>query len=344
MSHEEREIQQLREFRSELADPSAERLAQVRARLTNRPTPVRRTRWSMRGLAVPAFVAAAVLAVAVGAGVVALDGDPSGAAPPAAPPSEMPTDDQQTSSQSEPDPVTAAEHQAAVTLLEQLATSAGTGPAPLIVPAGQLLYVRQSAGQSYTHELWLEVNGGIGLMIRRTDNGQQIVVPDPRNPKDNHATEVEEQRQRLAKDGPSLWQPTPEFLAGLPTDPASLRSLIATTAAQGGGSWSPDYAIVDFLRNFLYNTDPLITPQVRAALYRMLAELPSIGSTGELIDIDGRKVYAIAQSERGQRQELLIDAQTGRIVGSRSSVGSGSGQAFPELWTYAVVAKAGDTP
>jgi hypothetical protein len=359
MTTEEREIQHLREFRSELADPSAERLARIRARLTGRAAPKERTRWSLRNLMVPAVAAAAVLTVAIASAVIAFDGDPGGSAP-GAPPSEEPQDSRKTDSN--PDMPGATAHRNAVTLLEQFAAAAGAGPAPLTVPAGQLLYVRgtgaarnasvgvdgssptTSKEQTYAHEMWVDVNGSIPVMIRRTDDGQvTVLAPDPNNPKDNHEASVAEQRQELATKGPSLRLPTPEYLAALPTDTEAMSALLRTLSPENG-SWSEDHAIVDGLRQFLYTNEPLLTPQVRAALYRAMAKLESISSTGQIVEVDGRKLYAIAQTERDQRQELLLDAQTGRIVGGRSMMANETTPGFYDLWTHAVVAKAGDTP
>jgi hypothetical protein len=348
MTTEEREIRLLREFRSGLAEPSADRLARIRARLDE---PKERARWSVRGLVVPAVAGAAVLAVAIGAGVVAFDGDPGGSAPPAASSSEAPPPDPDKTS-SHPDPPAAADHRAAVDLLERFAVGrAATGEA-LTVPPGKLLYVRGAGSdnasaatrEAYRHEMWVDVNGGIVLRIRRTDNGSVTIdVPDPNNPKDNMPAEIEQQRQELAKNGPSLNRPTQEYLTALPTDPDAMLDLLRTTAAPGGGPWSADHAIMDWLRTFLYTNEPLLTPQVRVAIYRAITKLPSIGSSGQPVTVDGRSVYTIGQTERGQRDELLIDAITGRIIGSRS-LPNGTDPTFYDLWTHAVVASTTETP
>jgi hypothetical protein len=140
--------------------------------------------------------------------------------------------------------------------------------------------------------------------------------------------------------GPSLRKPTPEFLAALPTDPADLLARLTAAAREdGGGPWSADRAVVDLLAELLYRTEPLIPPRGRAAILRALALLPSIGSTGQEIPVDGRPVCAISQSELRQRQELLLDARTGRVVGRRT----GEGGQY-ELWSFAVVDRPGATP
>jgi hypothetical protein len=347
--NDDRDIEQLNEFRAGLAEPAPERQARMRARIVHNAgssPPTRR--FANRRVLVPAIAAASVLAVAVGAGIIAFnhDDEPVNAIPIGTSPSTRPSTQEQPvpatpsaeteKTSSTPEPPSAADHQKAVTLLEQFAA---TGPAPLVVPEGKLLYVRGESKTSPTmrHEMWLDVKGSIPVMIRRTDEGRgSFTVPDANNPKDNHEQEVAQRRADLAANGPNLMQPTPEFLAALPTDPNAMLEKLKATAVQSGGPWSPDHAIMDFARGLLYNNEPLLTPQVRSALYRALAKLDSISSTGEVIELDGRKVYAISQAERGGRQELLIDAQTGRFVGSRSTD-------FYDLWSYAVVATAGAT-
>jgi hypothetical protein len=363
MNHEDRDLDQLKEFRTELAQPQSDRLARIRAKIVHNAGSAPPTgRFVNRKFLVPGIAAASVLVVAVGAGIIAFNNNESGTAgigsspttkssapdqpvppkpgeapaaekPGVAPNSEGPMPEK---TRSTPVPPSAAEHQKAVSLLEQFATG---GPEPLAVPQGKLLYVRGESKKSPTmvHELWLDVNGSIPVMIRRADEGQGgFTVPDPNNPKDNHDEQVVQQRAELATKGPDLRLTTPVFLAGLPTDPDALFEQFRKIAVESGGPWSADHAIVDFARGFLYNNEPLLSPQVRSAFYRMLAKVDSISSTGELIELDGRKLYAIGQSEREGRQELLIDAQTGRFVGSRTGD-------FYDLWSYAVVSKAGAT-
>jgi hypothetical protein len=327
----EHDVRELREFRAGLADPAPERMARIGAKVINNDSRHR----ARRGLLVPAIVAASVVVVGIGAAVVAFDRPGSGGSGvPAGGASARTQPETADKTSSVPDPLAPAEHAAAVNLLERFANAAGPGPAPLTVPAGKLLYVRGAATQVYLHELWVDVNGGIPVMIRRSDDGVVTVqVPDPNNPKSDNLPEIAQRRAELDRLGASLDRPTPAFLAGLPTDPATMLALLR---ARDTGPWSADHSIVDFVRGFLYNNEPLITPQVRAALYRALAELPSVGSTGEMIDIEGHKVYAIAQKERGDTQELLLDADTGRVVGSRSGT-------FYDIWSYGVVNAPGET-
>jgi hypothetical protein len=371
MNSTEPEFVRLREFRAELAEAGEDRLARVRSRVENAAagrtaaSPVARRRVSRRAVVIPAVAAASVLAVVLGAATVGLGGsspwagnDPASQprspepSPTAAPPTEK-----TRSTPALPGP---SHRKAATDLLESFAAAAGTGPAPLTVPDGQLLYVRgegQASGSSasanggpvtttrlpYVHELWLDVNGAIALRIRRTDGDRVSIDTDEAGPKNNQAEQIAEQRARLA-EGPSLDMPTPAYLAGLPTDPDAMLALLRSWVEQGGGAaWSTDYLVVKSVRELLYNNEPLITPQVRAALYRALAKLDSVFSTGQRQQIDGRWVYAIAQMERDHRLELLLDAETGRVVGSSLSQFEASEPEFYDLWSYAVVGSTAET-
>ncbi|MFL6143080.1 MAG: CU044_5270 family protein [Labedaea sp.] len=366
MTTDEREIQALREFRAGMGEPSAERLARVRARGAYRADerPVRR-RWPAPGLAIPAIAAAAVLVVATGAAVIGFFGTGSTISGSGTPGGSVPTsqvvgppDTGTEKTQSVPDPTDRATHQAAVAKLEQFAATAATGPAALAVPAGKLLYVRgegsstngtagagglTSKKQTYLHELWLEPEGDIVRMVRRTDDGKvTVLTPDTNNPKDNLEAEAARQRADLSRLGAGLHRPTPAYLAGLPTDPQrmldALRGLVPDK-----GAWSADHAIFDGLRQLLYDNEPLLTPAVRAALCGALAKLDSVTLIGQVAGPGGRQLTAIGQTERGQRQEFLFDAQSGRIVGSRSGQVDQAEPGFADLWSYAVVAKPGDT-
>lgn len=342
------DLDALRNFRAELAEPSSARLAAIGARAAMRPR--------RRALA-PALVgAAAALALVAGATAVALtngtehDAGPAASSSPARPGTEAVQGGPDSKVPSEPDPVDAAGHDAAVDLLERLAVDAqaqGSAP-PVAVPAGQLLYVSgtgTTAG-SYQHELWMEPDGSIVVMIRRHDGGVQTVVsPDPGNPKDNMAQEIAEWRLQLARNGPSIQQPTPAFLAALPTDPQALLDVLVG-AAGGQSAWSTDRTVMSMLSDTLYRVEPLVAPTLRAALYRAVAMLPSVRSTGEVVEVDGRRVYVIGQSERDLEEQLLIDADTGRVIGQRTvEPGSGTGTVlFSSLWSFAVVPTVGATP
>lgn len=193
------------------------------------------------------------------------------------------------------------------------------------------------------HQMWLDPQGMIALGIVR--NGEDLT----KGPKANHEAQVAEARQRLAAAGPSLFQPTPPWLAALPTDPARLRAQIL--AGIGENKWSEEHRLVTALGDLLWVAEPVLTPQVRVALYRVLAGVD--GLTAAEISIDGRAFYAFRHAEAHSADDLLFDPLTGRAAGRGSAAMDDGPQASPappvgpgtyqSLWTYAIVARVGQT-
>jgi hypothetical protein len=219
-----------------------------------------------------------------------------------------------------------------------------------------VLYVRGRGAEwtpPYTHEMWLDVNGAIPLMIRRADGSDGFTVggPEPttdpsaspspapvdQKKDDGMAREIESARAELAQQGPSLNRPTPAYLATLPTDPRQLLDLMKEQFGPAAGDWSVDHGVFDQTRNLLYNNDPVLTGAVRAAIYGALALLPGTGSSGE-VTYHGKWYVSIWFTERGGRQaEILFDPATGRVAGEGPVD-------RVVLWTHAVVDEVGDVP
>lgn len=339
------DVRRLREFRRSLAEPGPGRLAEGRRRLLTMiegpvELPRRRRRW------VPVLAAAsAVLVVTVGA-VLVLGGAPL---PVGLPFGAGPRWPEGTGTESAPDKPDQAEHVSAVQLLEQLARTAEQQPGPLVVPSGKLLYVRSSSlpdgmaptlSTDYLHEMWLEQPGCIPLMIRRQDGTSGFTMPDPTNPRDNWPAELDRTRAQFAADGPSLRFPTPEFLAGLPTDPAQLYLVLGDLVQPSRGAWSTEHAIADQVRGLFNTAGPLIPPAQKAAIYRVLARLGSVAATGTPQTLAGRTVVGVAQLERGGRDQLLFDLTTGDLVGS----GGESSASFFAIWQHSLVSSVGEVP
>ncbi|MEU4804866.1 CU044_5270 family protein [Actinosynnema sp. NPDC023587] len=105
------------------------------------------------------------------------------------------------------------------------------------------------------------------------------------------------------------WQfPTPEFLAGLPTDPRRLYERLAEDS--GGGAQALVYA-VDALRT------GRVPAAARANLLRALIHLPGLDVTDRAADLDGNEGVALGISEGGVRQEVVLDPDTGEVIGER---------------------------
>jgi hypothetical protein len=145
-------------------------------------------------------------------------------------------------------------------------------------------------------------------------------------------------------------------LRALPTDPAQLKALLIGYDTADGGTGQPDdLATYQSEMLFFAARDLLITlpvsPQVRAAAYRMLADLPGITALGTVTDQQGRPGSAVAHvvrsAPRGSYEDrLIIDLQTGRALAEESRVvepSAGSSFEPGALLDYTLMQEAGFT-
>jgi hypothetical protein len=117
---------------------------------------------------------------------------------------------------------------------------------------------------------------------------------------------------------PGLANPTPAFLASLPTDPGQLASVLRTEAAKDGSDI--DAMIFKRVSALATTADALLSPELRSALYRVLATLPGAERVPGQVDLAGRTGVAIARNSDGKRLELIIDPATSRMLGYRMTV------------------------
>ncbi|SNT65281.1 hypothetical protein SAMN05421812_12149 [Asanoa hainanensis] len=138
-------------------------------------------------------------------------------------------------------------------------------------------------------------------------------------------------------DKPSIWQPTPEWLAALPTDPAALRAALLEGIG-GNDKRSDDSLLAKEIGELLVSSETLLKADVRVAMLKSIKSWQGLSARETVFD--GRKLWAIRQTERGRFDELLFDPATGRAVGRAS--GTDSTVDYQVLWTHKIVAKAGD--
>lgn len=115
---------------------------------------------------------------------------------------------------------------------------------------------------------------------------------------------------------PAGWQqPSPEWLAALPRDPAALRDrLYADTAGHGRSVDGEAFVYVaDLLRSGVVPAD------LRSALYRVLATVPGveITSSSASIGADDGVGLGYYEAKDGTRQEIVIDPANGELIGER---------------------------
>ncbi|GAB2780648.1 CU044_5270 family protein [Amycolatopsis magusensis] len=118
---------------------------------------------------------------------------------------------------------------------------------------------------------------------------------------------------------PSLVNPTPAYLASLPTDPERLRAVLRAEAAGDGAAADADHLIFKRVSALATAADALLSPELRSALYRVLAGLPGIERVPGRVDLSGRVGVAIAETDRhGRRTEIVIDPVSTRMIGFRT--------------------------
>jgi hypothetical protein len=111
-------------------------------------------------------------------------------------------------------------------------------------------------------------------------------------------------------------------LAADPTDPAELRKAIETHRAPGisegpGRPLGPTETVED-LTGVLHR--PNASPELRAAAFDALAEVPGATLDRDTSDLLGRAGYAVAydRPHTGLRDEFIIDPATSRFLGERT--------------------------
>ncbi|GIF67173.1 hypothetical protein Ais01nite_52080 [Asanoa ishikariensis] len=137
-------------------------------------------------------------------------------------------------------------------------------------------------------------------------------------------------------DKPYIWQPTPEWLAALPTQPAALRNELLEGIRND--KWSDDHLLAKEIGELLVSSELLLPADVRVAMLKSIKSWKGLSARETVFD--GKRVWAIRQTEQGRFDELLFDPTTGRAVGRASGIGGTV--SYQVLWTHKIVAKAGD--
>ncbi|SBT53144.1 CU044_5270 family protein [Micromonospora narathiwatensis] len=137
-------------------------------------------------------------------------------------------------------------------------------------------------------------------------------------------------------------------LAAVPTEPAALKAWLLKRLKASEVQEATHYSLFWSARTILF--DLPVSPQVRAAAYRMLADLPGVTSLGEVTDQRGRAGMAVGFARKGDgghwsQTRLIIDPRTGQALASESwDLGSGRApKATGTLQSYVLVVSAGFT-
>jgi len=199
-----------------------------------------------------------------------------------------------------------AEATAAV-VLARAALTAARQPAAAIAGPGHYLYVETIEGQRNS-----------GTASRPATSGICVQTVQVRAAPDGSGREVASAPAGPCSGGviPSQTFPKGQEIDGvvypraadLPRDPAALGQFIARHFTGGHQNVA---AAFDFAGTFLQSGAP---PRVRAALYRMIKNLPGIESPGPMTDRLGRHGIGVGFTEYGVRDVLIFDPATSAVL------------------------------
>jgi hypothetical protein len=110
-------------------------------------------------------------------------------------------------------------------------------------------------------------------------------------------------------------------LAALPTDPAALKTALLALFRQQGVTETDDYSL--FWTGAHLVSDLPVPAQLRAASYRMLADITGVTLLGPATDRHGRAGVAVGCTRtgdegRGSQTRLIIDPKTGQALAQES--------------------------
>jgi hypothetical protein len=150
----------------------------------------------------------------------------------------------------------------------------------------------------------------------------------------------DEGRTPCSKKGDFGW-PTVEFMESLPRDPDKLLALLRKEfeppeGYDGPMKETPDKLAMKTIAHFLAVIP--VPADLRSALYRVLAKLPTVEVTEQFANLEGRKGTAFGVSDDRERIDVIIDPKTGRYIGERSVlVADLHGVEAGTMWAYTAV-------
>ncbi len=217
--------------------------------------------------------------------------------------------------------------------LDRLAAKVAGSPTETVQP-GQLIYTRMY-GLSSSDNI-----GDDTAPVTAADETELWFNPEGMAAVKNIRNGVENQVDAGAGapvGTPYIWQPTPAWLAALPTGPAALRKELLEGIGDNA-KWTDDYLLGKEIGELLVSSEPLLKADVRVAMLKSIKSWKGLSARETVFD--GKRVWAIRQTEQGHFNELLFDPATGRAVGRASGIDNEV--SYQVLWTHKVVAKAGE--
>ncbi|MEU1815033.1 CU044_5270 family protein [Streptomyces roseifaciens] len=306
-----------------------------------------------RRLVVRVMAPAVACALAVG-GVVAvnLTGTPGRGAP------MVPGDDA----------ARAPEAARAVRLLDRIALAAAAAPQPtvradqFVYAESKVAYAAQSAAGGavtmapvHTRQVWLSADGSRPGLLR--EEGR----PDaPLGAGDAPVYALDgpgaTPRPTTLRKGPSIGDPTHQYVASLPTDPDALLKLIRDETRGGNQGQDrdrdrgrgrdrdrdsdPDQRAFAAIGDLLAET--WAPPKVSVALYKAAAKIPGVTVVDTARDAAGREGIAVARTAHGRQTQWVFDRSTYAFLGERTVLteAGDAGPAGTVVGSSAVLTKA----
>ncbi|WP_213451429.1 CU044_5270 family protein [Rhizomonospora bruguierae] len=137
-------------------------------------------------------------------------------------------------------------------------------------------------------------------------------------------------------------------LAAIPTDPTALKAWLLKRLKASEVQEATGYSLFWSAKTLVF--DLPVSPRVRAAAYRMLADVPGVTSLGTVTDQRGRAGMAVGFARKGDgghwsQTRLIIDPRTGQALANESwDLGSGHApRATGTLQSFTLQVSAGFT-
>ncbi|MEU4531552.1 CU044_5270 family protein [Micromonospora ureilytica] len=356
-----------------VASPWHRRVAAVRIRPAGRRhrRGARWWHWSLAGLGVSAAVATALIVPAI------------------LTPATVPGGPDRGGVDSIPATVPIGDGDDAGTVLRLVAANARLDPAVEIRP-GQFIYRVVAEGSLSVigdvegpgpvarvwvvrrHEMWYTVEGLRSARLRITEGvsrtpltpadaevarelGYDLTAPpkvEEYGPAPDYQPPADCASCPAVRDPGEVYRPTPAYLASLPTDPARLLDILRE-AVGSQNKHSADQQVFTTVLDLLREAVPIMSPEVRAALYRAVALIPGVERVDGPVDLAGRQGVAIGRDgesteDETRREELVFDTAGRELLGFRTvqirkargvPAGTVTADAVP---TYTIVDRVGE--
>ncbi|WP_372405589.1 CU044_5270 family protein [Streptomyces luteireticuli] len=247
----------------------------------------------------------------------------------------------------------------AVRLLDRIALAAArerqqaVGSGQFVYIESKVAYAAQSAAggpatvpPAHRRQVWLSADGSRPGLLREAGGPDTPLGADaPVYTLDRPGATPKRVSPRA--EGPSVVDPTPAYVASLPTDPDALLRLIRKETR--GRGQDPDQQAFTTIGDLL--AESWAPPRVAAALYRAAAKIPGVTVVRTAVDAAGREGVAVARTARGQQTQWIFDRSTHAFLGERTVL-TASGGAGPAgtvvgssaVLTRAAVDRAGELP